>query len=311
MRHHNALLRLFAFIALLTATLAVILLRYTYRDYPAIFLAQKGTLTAFESGQIATTRLTQTHGVILRSSRGLIVSGRVRFPVEQTRRLPAVLVASGIETGHLVVELLDERPAVIVMAIRYPSHREPDFSGWNSVQTLLDLRKTGMKTVPSLLLALDYLYQHPRVDTNDIAVATVSFGTFVGVPAAALHPAVRRLIVVQGGGDIASIIAANAERLQMPLPARISGWIGGLFLSPFEPNRYIGDFSPRPLLMVNSPGDLLFPDESARSLYEHAGEPKEIVWHKSTHVMPGAEEIIGELTKIVVEKVYADYLPRE
>jgi len=97
----------------------------------------------------------------------------------------------------------------------------------------------------------------------------------------------------------------------MPLPARISGWIGGLFLSRFEPNRYIGDFSPRPLLMVNSPGDMLFHDEPARSLYEHAGEPKEIVWHKSAHVMPGAEEIIGELTKIVVEKVYAEYLPRE
>ena len=77
-----------------------------------------------------------------------------------------------------------------------------------------------------------------------------------------------------------------------------------MVLSPFEPNRYIHDVAPRPLLMVNSPGDLLFPDESARSLFDHAGEPKEIVWHTSKHVMPGAQEIIEELTEIVVQKFY-------
>lgn len=165
-----------------------------------------------------------------------------------------------------------------------------------------------MKTIPSMLLALDYLTAYPNVDTNDVAVATVSFGTFVGVPVAVLHPKVNRLIVVQGGGDIAAIVSANAERLEMPLPPKISGWLGELFLLLFEPNRYIADLSPRQLLMVSSPGDLLFPDESARSLYDHAKEPKEIIWHTSKHVMPGAHDIVKELTDIVVEKVYKERL---
>jgi hypothetical protein len=230
----------------------------------------------------------------------------MRIPSRGTTPYPAVLVASGIETGHLVIELLDERPSVIVMAIRYPYSGEPDFSGLKAISTLVELREAGMKSIPSILLALDYLTTYPDVDTNDVAVATVSFGTFVGVPAGVLHQGVKRLIVVQGGGDIAAIVVANAERLEMPLPPKISGWLGKLFLLPFEPNRYIADFSPRHLLMVSSPGDLLFPDESAKSLYDHAREPKEIIWHKSKHVMPGELDIVKELTNIVIERVYKE-----
>ena len=289
---------------LFLAIIGVIVLRYTGRDYRSYFLQQKGSLISYETSQIAQSNLTKTYNVQMRGSHGLVVSAWVRFPHKREGPFPAVLVASGIETGHLVLKMLDERPAVIVMAVRYPYNGEPDFSGFKVIKTLRDMRETGMKTIPSLLLALDYLRQHPSVDTNDIGVATVSFGTFVGVPVAALHPGVKRLIVVQGGGDVASIIASNAKRLNMPLSPKLSGLVGKLFLYPFEPNRYIGQVSPRPLLMVNSPGDLLFPDESANSLFEHAGDPKEIIWHKSQHVMPGALDIIKELTDIVVHKLY-------
>jgi hypothetical protein len=284
---------------------------FYFKDYRPYFQQKKGSLVNSSAEELARTELTRTYAIKLESTEGFIVDARLRIPLKTEGLLPAVLVVPGIETGHLAIRMLDERPAVIVMAIRYPYSGEPDFSGGKAISTLLEMRETGMKTIPSLLLALHYLRQLPDVDTNDIAVATVSFGTFLGVPAAALHPDVKRLIIVQGGGDIASIVAANAERLGMPFAPRVAGWIAQFALSPFEPNRYIGGVSPRPILMVNSPGDLLFPDESARSLYEHAGEPKEIVWHKSTHVMPGARDIIQELTKIVADKIYAKQLPRD
>ena len=289
--------------------ISIVVLRYSCKDYRSFFLHEKGTLISSEDKEIARDSLTRTSDFILKGSNGLTVRGRLRVPTRGVPPYPAVLVASGIETGHLVIELLDERPSVIVMAIRYPFDGDVDFSGLKAVSTLIEFRETGMKTIPSMLLALDYLTAHPDVDTNDVAVATVSFGTFVGVPAAALHPKVHRLIVVQGGGDISTIVAANAERLEMPLPRKVSGWLGQLFLFPFEPNRYIADFSPRQLLMVNSPGDLLFPDESAKSLYDHAREPKEIIWHKSKHVMPGELEIVEELTAIVVRKLYSGQVP--
>jgi hypothetical protein len=305
MRHQFVFVRRMTVAVLLgLGIISVFVLRFSYRDYRAFFLCEKGELTSAESEEIARDSLARTSDFTLRGSNGLIVRGRLRIPTRGRPPYPAALIASGIETGHLVIEMLDERPSIIVMAIRYPYDGELDFSGLKGISTLLELRKAGMKTIPSLLLALDYLSDLPDVDTNNVAVATVSFGTFVGVPAAVLHPRVKRLIVVQGGGDIASVVAANAHRLEMPLPPEVSGWMGGLFLKPFEPNSYITDFAPRQLLMVNSPGDLFFPDESARSLFDHAREPKELVWHPSKHVMPGELEIIKELTDIVLQKVY-------
>jgi hypothetical protein len=312
----NVLMRLrFIFVRrlLLGALLAIAIvsitaLRYSCRDYRSFFLYDKGALISAETREVARDSLTRTSDFTLKGSKGLTVRGRLRIPRRGRAPYPAVLIAPGIETGQLVIGLLDEQPSVIVMAIQYPYTGELDFSGLKAVSTLLELRRAGMKTIPSMLLALDYLVSCPEVDTSDVAVATVSFGTFVGVPAAALHVRVKRLIVVQGGGDIASVIAANAKRLEMPLPPGLSGLLGGLFLRPFEPNRYIADLSPRPLLMVDSPGDLLFPDESARSLFNHAREPKELVWHTSKHVMPGELEIVKELTDVVVEKVYKNHL---
>jgi hypothetical protein len=300
--------RLLLGVLIAIAIASIVVLRYSCRDYRTFFRDQKGQLVSAKTKEVARDSLSQTSDFTLTGSKGLVVQGRLRVPVRGKPPYPAVLVVPGIETGQLVIELLDEGPEVIVMAIRYPYNGEPNFSGLKAVSTLLEMRETGMKTVPSLLLALDYLVHIPEVDTNDVAVATVSFGTFVGVPAAVLHPRVKRLIVVQGGGNIASVVAANAHRLEMPLPPSVSGWIGQLFLFPFEPDRYIADFSPRRLLMVSSPGDLLFPDESAKSLFDHAREPKEIIWHTSKHVMPGELDIIKELTDIVVEKVYKERL---
>jgi hypothetical protein len=305
MRRHFIFVRGLALGALLaTAMASVVVLRYSCWDYRTFFVDQKGQLISAKTKEFARDSLTQTSDFTLMGSKGLIIRGRLRVPTRGKPPYPAVLVVPGLETGQLVIELLDERPEIIVMAIRYPYNGEPNFSGLNAVSTLLEMRKTGMKTVPSLLLALDHLVSIPEVDTNDVALATVSFGTFVGVPAAVLSPHVKRLIVVQGGGDITSVVAANARRLGMPLPPSVSGWIGQLFLFPFEPDRYIADFSPRRLLMVSSPGDLLFPDKSAESLFDHAREPKEIIWYKSKHVMPGELDIIKELTNIVLEKVY-------
>jgi hypothetical protein len=300
--------RLVLAVLIAIAIASIVVLRYSCRDYRTFFLAQEGQMVSARTTEVARDSLTQTSDFTLTGSRGLIVTGRLRVPMRGKPPYPAVLVVPGLETGQLVIELLEERPEIIVMAIRYPYNGEPNFSGLSAVSTLLEMRETGMKTVPSLLLAVDYLARVPGVDTTDIAVATVSFGTFVGVPAAVLCPHVKRLIVVQGGGDIASVVAANAHRLEMPLPPSVSGWIGQLFLFPFEPDRYIADFSPRRLLMVSSPGDLLFPDKSAESLFDHAREPKEIIWYRSKHVMPGELDIIKELTDIVLEKVYKERL---
>jgi fermentation-respiration switch protein FrsA (DUF1100 family) len=194
--------------------------------------------------------------------------------------------------------------SVIVFGMDYPFKGEMDFSGWKSIATALALREAGYKTIPQLLLCLDWLCTLPEVDTSNITIAAVSFGVFTAIPAAVLDQRVDHLVVIQGGGDLYSVFSANAERLKFPLPPFLAGWVGMIILAPFEPNDYIGKLSPRPFLLVSGESDKLFPISSVQSLFDHAKEPKEWIKHKSTHIAPDARELILELTEIVGKKLY-------
>jgi len=117
---------------------------------------------------------------------------------------------------------------------------------------------------------------------------------------------VDRLVIVQAGGDMSKIIAANADRLGLAVPGWLAGWLGGWILAPFEPNRYIGAFAPRPVLVVSGETDALFPQTSVQSLYDHANQPKEWIRLHSKHVMPGEQELINELTELVARRLYGE-----
>ena len=66
----------------------------------------------------------------------------------------------------------------------------------------------------------------------------------------------------------------------------------------------IARFSPRPLIIIASRGDSFFPPESVRSLYEHAREPRELIWHGERHIMPWQMDRIRELTEVVAKRLF-------
>lgn len=141
MRHRFRFFRSLAAALLLgLGIISIIALRFSCKDFRAFFLHEKGVLISSERHEIARDSLTRTSDFVLKGSNGLIVRGRLRAPTRGMPPYPAVLIASGIETGHLVIELLDERPCVIVMAIRYPYDGEIDFSGFKAISTLVGLR---------------------------------------------------------------------------------------------------------------------------------------------------------------------------
>ena len=250
------------------------------------------------------TATTRTQDFLLITTNADTVRGRVRFPKTSHGRFPAALLVVGIETGKDVVQLIEGRDSVIAVGIDYPFKGPYDFEGWNAVNTVFALRETGFKTVPQILICLDWLFHHPLVDTTDVTLIAVSFGVFTALPAAVLEHRIKRLVIVQAGGDVAEVIAANARRLSVPLPSWLAGWLGGWILAPFEPNRYVGDVAPRPVLLVSGASDEFFPSSSVKSLYDHANDPKEWIQHKSGHVMPGEKELIQELTGIVADRLY-------
>ncbi|HEX9828700.1 MAG TPA: hypothetical protein VGB10_00695 [Bacteroidota bacterium] len=278
----------------------------TYFGMRAAFLERKGEVEGMELTLVGDSALTTTYDFLLRSTSGDSISGRLRLPKGEGP-FPAALLCVGIETGKEVIGMIEGQDSVALVAVNYPFEGEMDFRGWSAVGTTFRLRSMAFRTVPLLLTCLDWMFQHKRIDRSDVTVVSVSFGVFTGLPAAVIDQRVKQAAVVQAGGDLSGVIASNAERVGVPVPAWLAGWLGGAILAPFEPNKYVPYLMPRRLLMVNGEGDTMFPKESALALYDEAREPKELVWHTSGHVMPGERELIRELTNVVVERLYGKH----
>jgi hypothetical protein len=273
-------------------------------SYVEEFLSLKPTLLRSEEVVLDSTDSFVVTDYSFMTTQSETIRVRARMPSHQTTAYPVALLVVGIETGRNVIEMISGYDNIIVVGIDYPYEGEFDFSGWNSVATSFTLRRTAFKTIPQLLFCLDWISSLPSVDTNDITMVAVSFGVFTGVPAAVIDKRVDRLVVVQAGGDLYEILKANAERLDFFFPDWFSAWTGQMIFAPFEPNRYIGSFAPRPLLIISGEADSFFPLASVQSLYDHARQPKEWIQHTSGHVAPNERELILELTQIVGERLY-------
>jgi len=279
-----------------------------YAQPPASLIAEfqerKGILVQTIFVRSDTSRTTITSDILLINDFFDTVRGRIRIPNVDHGEYPVAVLVVGIETGRDVVGMIEGHDSVIVAGIDYPYKGPVDLSGWNSLNAAFALRETGFATVPQILLFLDWLFRHPRADTTDVTMIAVSFGVFTATPAAAIDRRVRRFVVVQAGGDLTDIIATQSKRLDVPMPSWLAGWFGSWILLPFEPNRYIGALSPRPVLIVSGESDEFFSHASVESLFDHANEPKEWIQHRHPHVVPGEEELILELTNLVAERLY-------
>lgn len=291
---------LFTFLLFFLPSLSRAQSYYNFRDG---FFDRKGEIETITLTPAGETPLTRTFAFRLFSTKDDSISGRLRIP-KGAGPFPAALLCVGIETGKEVIEMIEGQDSVFLMAVDYPFEGEWDFRGWSAIGTTFELRSAGYRTVPLLLNCLDWLFERNEVDKGDVTVVAVSFGAFTAIPAAVFEQRIKQLVVVQAGGDLSGVIAHNSERWRVEIPSWLSGWLGGAILAPFEPNKYIGHLSPRPLIMINGEGDSFFTRESAESLFEEARDPKEILWHKSPHVTPGEKELIKELTNVVSKKIY-------
>ncbi|MBS4027454.1 MAG: hypothetical protein KGZ58_02355 [Ignavibacteriales bacterium] len=286
---------------------AILLVQSSFAQLPPLFeefYQQRGKTLYSSLIVYKETQTTSIFSFTILNDRGDTVKGRIRTPKNAKGKFPLAFLVVGVETGKEVVNMIEGTDSVIVAAIDYPSMSPWDFSDWNAIKTAFTVRDNAYKTVPQLLLCLEWLFRHPLVDVSDVTVVAVSFGVFTAVPTTVIEKRIKQLVLIQAGGNMYDIVKANAERLQIPLPTWLAGMVGNWMYSEFEPNDYIGLLSPRPVLLVNGESDVLFPRSSVQSLFEHAKEPKEWIQHKSKHIMPGDQETINELTMIVTEKLY-------
>jgi dienelactone hydrolase len=269
------------------------------------FLARKGMASTMHLTPVGEDEGTKTFDFSLKTSMNDSTTGRIRVPKGPGPYRTALLTV-GIETGGEAIRLIEGHHDIVFMAMDYPFEGSWNFSGLEAFGTTARLRAMAARTVPLLLHCLDWLFAQPFVDTMEVNVIAVSFGSFTGIPAAVIDSRVKQLVVVQGGGNLSTIIAHNAKRWGAKVPGALAGWLGGILLSPFEPTRYIGHLAPRPLLMINGQGDTFFPRSSAEALLSAAQEPKEIIWHRSAHVMPDEQDLVNELTREIAIRLYGE-----
>ena len=285
------------------AACGVWLFWYSHRDDGAIFLKRKGQLVETRREIVSKSAVTTVTELHLRSDTGLLADVRMRAP-NRPGSFPCVLLAVGLGTGQRVIELVQERDDLVMLAVDYGWREEFNVSTLREMRrTLGSLRAVSNFAVPRMLLALDFAAHDPQIDHNRIIIVGVSYGTYLALPAAALDGRVAELILVQGGGEIGATVAANAERWRAALSPRAAGALMEFLFEPFKPQRWIAGIAPRPVTFIASRTDPTLPVGAVESVFARAGEPKKLVWHDTPHVEPRAQEIIAELSRVVFEEL--------
>jgi dienelactone hydrolase len=215
------------------------------------------------------------------SSRGDRVPGRLLLPPRGEGPFPVVLLQHG-RGGSKQAPYIEaaagpwaERGAAVA-TIDFPLHGERSSAklsealvsrlaeaGATRDALRLLTREFFHQAVIDLRRAVDVLEVLPETDSGRLAYGAFSLGTVVGASFCGVDPRPRAAALAIGGGGSGG-------------PA-------------FDPALRIAGFAPRPALFLNTTGDEVFSRESARALFDGAGEPKEQLWFEGAHAeLPGA-----------------------
>lgn len=261
---------------------------YLRLDKENVFYEARGTyqdsvtLDAWESKQ-SRTRLLQ-----LRNHVGHAVTDvYLRRPVELDPHYRILLIYAGAKTRDKILTLIPERSDLVLVSVQYP-YASPD-GLLERLRWPHHIRVAAFRTVAGGMLASTFLHSEEYLDIDRLVVIGVS----VGVPFATLHGAlderVPTVMLIHGGGDLASQVRAVHEPRWLATPASI---MAAILFHSFEPLRYVDRIAPRKLVIVAARNDTILPAETVEKLYARAREPKQLIWTESGHVRSKDTDLI-------------------
>lgn len=266
-------------------------------------LANAGTekLLAYRGKWIATEQQLVEHAsgceifdMTLRDDRQTWVNFLLQQPRDTTRKFPAVVILGGVDIGKETLRYLGNPGEVIIAAPAYPYDLSRVTSWWSGIREACRMREAAFRTVAGALLINDFLRERKNVDTNRVILAGYSFGAPFVPAVMHLDPRYKVAAILYGGGRIDKLVGHNIDTGFGPLN-RILGGAIGLLLAPIEPHRHIKYISPRPLVMIQGRFDEFMPPQLAQELFNRAGEPKEIIWLETEHMMPWKQDLINQV----------------
>ncbi len=264
-------------------------------------LAYRGKWIATERRFIERTGEYEIHDITLRDDRQTWVSFllqqpvRVFEPADTTRKFPSVIILGGVDIGKETLQYVGDPGEVIVVALGYPYDLSRVTGWWAGIREAGKMREAAFRTVAGALLVNDFLWRQENIDTNRVILVGYSFGAPF-VPVVNLDPRYKVAAFLYGGGRINKLVGNNLDTGFRPLD-RLLGEAVGLLLAPIEPHRHIKYISPRPLIMIQGKHDEFMPPHLAQELFNRAGEPKELIWLETEHMMPWKKEVINQVIK--------------
>ncbi len=306
-RLRRALRILASALCLLTA-----IVLYLRADKRQVFLRTAGQLGEARVRETVTRDASLATLVDLANDRGDAVgSAWVRRPIRLADDYRIVLVYSGEETGARILDLIPERDDLVLAAPQYPYTKPRGFR--QKALLPATVRRAAFRTVATGMLTVSHLERDARLDARRLLAVGASLGSPFATIHAALDPRIPRLLVVHGGGDLPLILREIETRRGRPWRGRLAAVLAWALVDTFDPIHYVGEISPREVVVLGARGDHQFPGASTQALFDRANEPKSLRWTSGGHVRSSRDatlsEVLAEIERILGEGKAGPELP--
>ena len=199
----------------------------------------------------------------------------IHAPAQAEQPLPAVVIFGGLQAGAGVLEVVAGQAPVVAASFAYP-YQPPAKLGWrNALGAVKDFGLGVDRTFEGIAELIALLRSRADVDPQRITLVGASAGApFASISAARLN--VPGLVVVQGFGDVPSVLARQGElalrkrerELWIPLlkpVARLLSW----WLELPAPERYAPQLrTGQRVLMITAQDDERVPAAAADLLWD-------------------------------------------
>lgn len=215
---------------------------------------------------------------------GIKLKGEVFLPGTGSKPYPALCLCHGLPRGGLPAPGDGGYPALaegfaeagiltVIFNFRGAGESEGDFDmlGWTR-----DLEKV-----------IDFVCSMDEVDDDSISLMGFSAGAAAAIYVAAHDTRVSSVVscacptVSRIGNDRELAQRMIVEFRQVGIikgdgfPPSLEEWMAGF--NQVYSLKWVADVAPRPILLIHGAKDDVVPLESSQSLYDHAGEPKDII----------------------------------
>ena len=292
--------------ALLAA--GVLLALYLRLDKTHVFFAVRGQFLGIDTLESWPTPGSEVRLVALRNHRDEAPTvAFVRRPRELAANYKIVLVYAGVKTRRKILELIPERPDVVLVAPQYP--RVGAKGIWQSLQLPYAVRDAAYRSVAGGMLATSFLEQTEGLDLARLTV----IGSSIGIAFATLHGAlderVPRVVLIHGGGDFPKIIRFMERHRGRRWSGEAKALLAEVVADTFDPIHWVHRISPRELILIGARDDTYFPTATTLDLYGRAGEPKSLIWTDTAHVRSRHSETVKQILELVDQRLEGQEAP--